>query len=92
MLETFLKILLIFLPLVIAYIIIERQNTKIKKIKSSNVVLVKDATVTYPGLPLNNYGIPLMTRRQSRVQVVFPRLTQDGDVEYIYSWHNLKCR
>ena len=83
-------IFFIFLILALAYIITERRRTKIKQIKSSLVVLVKGAEQKYPNLPLKNYAIPLMVRRENRVQVVFPRLTQNGDVEYIYSWHELK--
>ncbi|MEP0755177.1 hypothetical protein NDA03_23455 [Trichocoleus sp. Lan] len=89
MLQRFLIILVILVPLVIAYLINEKRKAKIKQIKNNTVVLVKGAEQKYPSLPLKNYGIPLMVRRQNRVQVVFPRLTPEGDVEYIYSWHPL---
>jgi hypothetical protein len=43
-------------------------------------------------LPLGSYGIPIRARDADgykRVQVIFPRLTEQGDMEYIYSWHDL---
>lgn len=66
---------------------------KLEWINSHALVYVQGADYRYPGLPLGNFGIPMRTKDSNgfkRVEVVFPRLTETGDVEYIYSWHRLQ--
>lgn len=61
---------------------------KIRQILSSDVVWVEGVDKRFPtNLVLDNYGVPLQVKDQGRVQVVFSRLTPNGDVEYLYSWH-----
>lgn len=65
---------------------------KLHHVKRHRPVHVQGATNRYPDLPLGNYGVPIRigdARRPHRVEMIFPRLTADGDVEYLYSWHNL---
>lgn len=62
---------------------------KIKRLRNNVVVEVNGAEVRYPNLPLGNLGIFFTTNQKNRVQVVFPSLTPEGDVQYIYSWHSL---
>lgn len=66
---------------------------KLTWIRQHRLVYVSGAENRYPQLPLGNYGLPLETKTTDgflRVKVVFPRLTEAGDVEYIYSWHYLQ--
>ncbi|WAL62636.1 hypothetical protein [Thermocoleostomius sinensis] len=58
-------------------------------ISNHALVYVKGAEYRYPDLPLGGYGIPMRVKDSGyqRVEVVFPRLTESGEVEYIYSWH-----
>lgn len=86
---TFLGLTFILLSIALLFIFIYQRNTKLILVKSSPVIFVYGASVRYPNLPLKNYGIPLKINNQSRVQVLFPKLTPAGDVEYIYSWHDL---
>ena len=66
-----------------------RRSKKIEKINSSDIVLVNGAEERYRNLSLKNYAIPVRIKERERVEVIFPRLTPDGDVEYLYSWHDL---
>ncbi len=66
-----------------------RRSRKIEKINTTNIILVNGAEEKYPNLPLGNYCIPMKVKEREKVEVVFPRLTFAGDVEYIFSWHNL---
>lgn len=66
-----------------------RRSKKIEKISNSDVILVNGAEQQYHNLPLKNYCIPLRIKEREKVRVIFPRLTPDGNVEYLYSWHNL---
>jgi hypothetical protein len=66
-----------------------RRTKKIEQISSSDIILVDEAEKLYANLPLKNYGVPLRVKNRDRVEVIFPRLTPDGDVEYLYSWHNI---
>lgn len=71
-----------------AWWVLRRQ--KLEWIGNHALVYVKGAESRYPDLPLGGYGIPMRAKDSSgyqRVEVVFPRLTESGDVEYIYSWH-----
>lgn len=74
---------------VMVYLLMFDQNRKLRAIQSSTVVAVNGALERYPTLPLGEYGVPRQFRSPDRVQVVFPKLTQSGEVEYIYSWHSL---
>lgn len=73
---------------VIGGLLFQRQR-KLTWIKNRGLVDVRGASDRYPHLPLKNYGMAMEVREQNRVKVVFPRLTEDGDVEYLYSWHSI---
>lgn len=66
-----------------------RRNRKIDKILNNKIILINKAEERYANLCLKNYGLPLKVKERDKVQVIFPRLTPKGDVEYIFSWHNL---
>ena len=69
-----------------------RVQRKLEWVDRHDLVYVDGAERRYPNLPLGNYGIPIRAKDSDgykRVQVVFPRLTEHGDMEYIYSWHDL---
>ncbi|MDJ0704541.1 MAG: hypothetical protein QNJ46_14760 [Leptolyngbyaceae cyanobacterium MO_188.B28] len=66
-------------------------NQKIKRIKRNVVLEVDGAESRYPDLPLGNLGIFCEVNGQRRIRVVFPKLTPEGGVLYIYSWHDLRC-
>lgn len=84
------SLLLVLLSLgAIAYLFLSMQNRKLQAVQASEVVIVQGADDRYPNLPMGNYGVPHRFRSPDRVQVVFPKLTKAGDVEYIYSWHSL---
>lgn len=85
------SLLLVFLFMgLIAYLYLQYQNYQIRTIRNSDVVIVKGAEDRYPNLSLGNFAVPHRFRAPDRVQVVFPTITDAGDVEYIYSWHSLK--
>lgn len=86
---TFVGLTLILLSIALLCIFIYQRGTKLTLVRNSPVIFVYGASVRYPNLPLKNYGIPLKINNQSRVQVLFPKLTTSGDLEYIYSWHEL---
>lgn len=73
---------------VITGLLLQRHH-KLTWIKNKGLVDVSGASDRYPHLPLKNYGMAMEVRDQNRVKVVFPRLTHDGDVEYLYSWHSI---
>lgn len=75
--------------IVLLFIFSQQQSKKLRLVKNSPVVFVYGAQVRYPNLTLKNYGIPLKIKRQSKVKVLFPTLTTYGELEYIYSWHDL---
>lgn len=66
-------------------------NQKIERIRSSVVLKVDGADIRYPNLPLGNLGIFFDVNENRRIRVVFPKLTPEGDVQYIYSWHRLQA-
>lgn len=66
-----------------------RRNKKIEKVLNSNIILINEPQERYYNLCLKNYGVPLKANERDKVQVVFPRLTAEGDVGYIFSWHSL---
>ncbi|MBD2014682.1 hypothetical protein H6F96_11970 [Microcoleus sp. FACHB-53] len=66
-----------------------RRNRKIKKILNTKIISINEIEERYANLCLKNYGLPLKVKDRDKVQVIFPRLTPKGDVEYIFSWHNL---
>lgn len=66
-----------------------RRNKKIEKVLNSNIILINEPEERYHNLCLKNYGIPLKVNERDKVQVIFPRLTAEGDVGYIFSWHSL---
>ena len=66
-----------------------RRNKKVEKVLNNKVILIKVVEERYSNLCRKNYGIPLKVKEQDKVQVIFPRLTLNGDVEYIFSRHNL---
>lgn len=75
----------------IAYFFLSHHNRQIQTIRDSNVVSVEGAIDRYPHLPLGNFAVPNRFRSPDRIQVVFPMLTDAGEVEYIYSWHSLRA-
>jgi hypothetical protein len=66
-----------------------RRNKKVEKILNTKIILINGVEERYSNLCLKNYGLPLKVKERDKVQVIFPRLTPNGDVEYIFSWHNL---
>lgn len=66
-----------------------RRNKKVEKVLNTKIVLINEVEERYYNLCLKNYGLPLKVKERDKVQVIFPRLTPNGDVEYIFSWHNL---
>jgi hypothetical protein len=66
-----------------------RRNKKVEKILNTKIILINGVEERYSNLCLKNYGLPLKVKDRDKVQVIFPRLTPNGDVEYIFSWHNL---
>jgi hypothetical protein len=64
-------------------------NQKIEQVSRSSILEVDGADVRYPDLELGCLGIPCEVGENRRIQVVFPTLTPEGDLKYIYSWHNL---
>ncbi len=66
-----------------------RRNKKVEKILNTKIILINEVEERYSNLCLKNYGLPLKVKERDKVQVIFPRLTPNGDVEYIFSWHNL---
>jgi hypothetical protein len=66
-----------------------RRNKKVEKVLNTKIVLINEVEEIYSNLCLKNYGLPLKVKERDKVQVIFPRLTPNGDVEYIFSWHNL---
>jgi hypothetical protein len=66
-----------------------RRNKKVEKVLNTKIVLINEVEERYSNLCLKNYGLPLKVKERDKVQVIFPRLTPNGDVEYIFSWHNL---
>jgi hypothetical protein len=65
-------------------------NQKIRQIKQHIVVEVDGVDTRYSDLPLGKLGIFYEINEQRRIRVVFPKLTPEGDVQYIYSWHYLR--
>jgi len=63
---------------------------KIRKIKNSAVLEVDGADTRYSDLPLSKLGVFYEVNEKRRIRVVFPKLTEEGDVQYIYSWHDLQ--
>ncbi|WNZ25544.1 hypothetical protein HJG54_23635 [Leptolyngbya sp. NK1-12] len=63
---------------------------KTQQLKSSGLVRVDEVHKRYRHLPLGNLGILHKIKDGQRVQVIFPSLTADEDVDYIYSWHDLR--
>ena len=51
---------------------------------------VDGANTRYSNLPLGNVGIFSEVNEKRRIRVIFPKLTAEGNVEYIYSWHSLE--
>ena len=72
------------------YYFIFYRNQKIKRLKSNVVLKVDGVDTRYPNLPLGNLGIFYEVNDAHRIRVIFPKLTPQGDVKYIFSWHNLK--
>jgi hypothetical protein len=66
-----------------------RRTKRIEKILNSNIVFIHGFEERYSKLCLKNYGIPIKDNKRDKVQVIFPRLTAQGHVEYIFSWHSL---
>lgn len=72
------------------YYFVYYPNQKLKRIRSSPVLEVDGASTRYPNLPLGDLGVFFESNANRRIRVVFPKLTPDGDVQYIYSWHDLR--
>lgn len=63
---------------------------KLDRICKSGVVEIEGADDRYSNLPLGNLGIFYDSNESRRIQVIFPKLTGEGDVQYIFSWHDLR--
>lgn len=64
---------------------------RINALRSHSIVAVAGVEARYPELPLKPYGIASRLNSSSgRVQVLFPKLTSEGDVEYLFSWHYVR--
>jgi len=85
----FLGISFIVISLVLTFIFFQQRNTKLKLLKTTPIVGVNGLQVRYQNLALQNYAIPIKVVDKDKVQVIFPKLTKSGNVEYIYSWHYL---
>lgn len=85
----FLGLTFIAVSLLVAFTFIEQRSSKVRLLKSSPVVCVYNAPARYDSLPLKNYGIPIKIKQRSLAQVIFPKLTESGDLAYIYSWHDI---
>ncbi|HEY9875515.1 MAG TPA: hypothetical protein V6D12_18940 [Candidatus Obscuribacterales bacterium] len=85
----FLGISFIVISLVLTFIFFQQRNTKIKLLKTTPVVGVNGLQIRYQNLALQNYAVPIKVVDKNKVQVIFPKLTKAGNVEYIYSWHYL---
>ena len=83
-------ILLILMVIGIPYYLIFYPVQKIKKIKNNLILKVNGADTRYSNLPLGNLGILYEINEKRKVRVIFPKLTPEGDVKYIYSWHTLQ--
>lgn len=66
-----------------------RRNRKIEKVLNSNIILINEPEERYYNLCLKNYGIPIKVNERDKIQIIFPRLTAEGDVEYIFYWYSL---
>ncbi|MGB3615321.1 MAG: hypothetical protein WBA10_16125 [Elainellaceae cyanobacterium] len=53
------------------------------------VIQINGAKERYPTLPLGEIGIFSDADKEYRVRAIFPMLTPDSRVEYIYSWHSV---
>ncbi|NJN03402.1 MAG: hypothetical protein HC816_13530 [Leptolyngbyaceae cyanobacterium RM1_1_2] len=83
-------ILLILITLGGVYWFVLYPTQKIRKIKNCVVLEVDGADTRYSDLPLGKLGVFYEINEKQRVRVVFPKLTPEGDVQYIYSWHDLQ--
>ncbi|NJL21173.1 MAG: hypothetical protein HC895_10720 [Leptolyngbyaceae cyanobacterium SM1_3_5] len=63
---------------------------KLDRIRNRGVVEIEGAEARYSDLPLGNLGIFYDSNENRRIQVIFPKLTSEGDVQYIFSWHDLR--
>lgn len=62
------------------------RNFKVRKIQKETVLVEVEKEVD---LPLGNFGVfSYFSQGREEVLVVFPKLNQDGDLEYIYSWYD----
>lgn len=82
--------LVLLIALVTAFVVSNHTNERFEQVNDSQIVFVRDARLRSPNLLFKGYGIPVKTKFQSQVQVVFPGLTTEGDVEYTYFWYRLK--
>jgi hypothetical protein len=83
-------ILLILIALGGVYWLVLYPTQKIRQIKNSVVLEVDGADTRYSDLPMGKLGMFYEVNEKQRVRVVFPKLTPEGDVQYIYSWHDLR--
>ena len=71
-----------------------RPFLKRRKIFKSSIVRVKKIQLKYPDLPLIDLGCPLLERSKSLrakklIELIFPRLNSEGQLEYVFSQHPL---
>jgi hypothetical protein len=89
MLESLLTLLIVGFYLVWLGIVSNpfTRSLKARKIKNEDVLLEINRELDYPlgGLGVFSY----FSQGKDKVLVVFPKLTQDGDLEYIRSWYDL---
>ncbi|MBD2090578.1 hypothetical protein H6F67_12005 [Microcoleus sp. FACHB-1515] len=72
------------------YWVVFYPKQKLDRIRKRGVVEIEGAKTRYSNLPLGNLGIFYDSNQNRRIQVIFPRLTSAGDVQYIFSWHDLR--
>lgn len=87
----FLLLLACFGLVVLASYWLSWRLKRINALRSHSIVCVGGVETRYPELPLKKYGIASrMNASSGRVQVLFPKLTPEGDVEYLFSWHYVR--
>jgi hypothetical protein len=83
-----LKLALLLIAATTVGVWLHHRIRKLQALRTGELVNVSGAEVRYPNLPLKTYGIPVRVKDRNRTEIVFPRLTSEGDVEYVYSWHS----
>jgi hypothetical protein len=77
--------------LAVIYGVVAYPLFKIRQLQRCAIVRVEGVESRYPSLPLGTFGLFYQAKDRQKVRVIFPRLTEVGEVEYIYSWHPLQA-